>query len=60
MSSVTSTNGGAQSVEALNQVMEMAQKEQVDFAKKIIKANVEVAVSSASVEGVGDNIDLIA
>ncbi len=61
MSSVSSTNGGAtQSVEALNQVMEMAQSKEIDFAKKIIKANAEVTVKSANTEGVGNSIDIIA
>ena len=48
------------SVEALNRVMETAQRKQVELDKKMIKMNVEIAVKSANVPDLGGNLDITA
>ena len=54
--SISPTN----SAEALNQILQMAQNAQMNQNEKLMKLNVETALKSASLPGVGENVDITA
>ena len=58
MSAVNSSSTG--SIEAVNQILQMAQGAQMEQATKLMKLAVTMALQSASLPGVGENIDVTA
>jgi len=54
----SSTQSVAQSIEAVNQVLQNAQSQSIEHAEKLVKANAEISL--ASTPGKGGNIDVTA
>ncbi len=53
-------NIAASSIREVNQILKDAQKANLEQSEKLMKATVATVVKSASLEGVGQNVDITA